>query len=324
MAGSKRSSELIQSIKVRAMIPSNQVTFSDTDFLRFATEEVQNSMFGEILRHHEDFFLYSVSIPLVSGQSVYRIPPRAGGVRLRDVQFRRTSGSLTELTRVEVQDLPSYANNNTGDNLNAFYIKNNAVALLPENEQRTTTGELVFYFYMTPNEMVLESRAATITSINRDTGEIGVDSLPVDSNNNQLISASTKIDVISQDSPHVCEIFDITPTSVNQATNTITLDPTDIPPTMQEGDILNLAGESIFPQIPAEQHMQLAMRSAMRCMSALGDAQGYQVIKDELDETKKNSTAIIDNRVEGAPRKVVNRHGLLRDGLFKRRFRFRS
>ena len=325
MAGSKTSTELIQSIKVRAMIPTSQNTFTDEDFLRFATEELQNSMFGEILRHHEDFFLYSVEVPLESGVTKYRIPARAGGVRLREVQYRGTSGNLQELTRIEVQDLPSYANSNTGSNISAFYVQNNNIALLPNvNENSLGSGSLVFYFYMTPNDIVTERRTARITNINRDTGEIAIDSVPRDSNGNLLFSATTKLDFISQDSPHSCELFDVLPEAVNSTTDDITLVIADIPSTLTVGDVVSLAGESLYPQIPAEQHMQLAMRAAMRCMTALGDLQGYQNIKDELVETSKNTTSIIDNRVEGAPRKVVNRHGILRDGLFKRRFKFRS
>lgn len=323
-SGSKKASALIDSIKVRAMIPDNQVTFSNDDFLRFATEEVQNSMFGEILRHHEDFFLYIDSVEIQPNQNRYRIPARAGGVRLRDVQFRDNSGNLYEMTRIEVQDAVHYNNSTVGDNAYAFYIQNNQVVLQPEIRGTIPDGELVFYFYMRPNDIVAESRGATITNINTTTGEITVGALPTDSLNNQLFSSSTKLDLLSQDSPHVCEAFDITPLSVSPATNTITFTASDLPATLQVGDFVNLAGESFVPQIPAEQHMQLAMRVALRCMTALGDLQGYQNLKDELDETKRNTTAIIDNRVEGAPRKVVNRHGIIRDGLFRRRFRFRS
>jgi hypothetical protein len=282
-------------------------------------------MFGEILRHHEDFFLYTSEVEVTQNQNSYKIPARAGGVRLRDVQFRDTNGNLYELTRVEAQDIPAYNSSNSGDSTSAFYIRNNRVVLLPENSAGSSRpGSLVFYFYMTPNEIVSEDRAAVITSINTSTGEIGLDGLPTDSNDTQLFSTSTKLDLVSQDSPHVCEAFDVLPTAVNPTTNTITLSLTDIPSSLQVGDYVNLACESVFPQIPREQHMQLAMRVAMRCMTALGDLQGYQNLKDELEETKRNTTAIIDNRVEGAPRKVVNRHGLLRDGLFRRRFKFRS
>lgn len=334
MSGSKKAADLIKSIRVRAMIPDNQVTFTESDFLRFATEEMQNTMFGEVLRHHEDFFLYDLAIPLEVGKNRYRIPSRAGGVRLRDVSYRDTSGNIREMTRIEIQDVPGYTSNTASGIVSAFYVQNNQIVLYPDNRSSSITGDLIMSFYARPNEMVSESRTATITNINTSTGEVTVDGVPTDTLNNTLFSTTTKLDIISQDSPHVLEVFDVRPTAVNTTTNTITFNVADLSPTnsdstpgnimIQVGDYINLAGESVVPQIPAELHMQLAMRVAMRCMTALGDLQGYQNVKDELTETKKNTTAIIDNRVEGAPRKVVNRHSILRDGLFRRRFRFRS
>lgn len=325
MSGSKLSSDLIRSIKVRAMIPENQVTFSDEDFLRFATEELQNSMFGEILRHHEDFFLYQEAVPMVANKTRYRIPGRAGGVRLRDVQIQDSGGNRYEMTRIDVQDAVYYNNSSAGNLSFAFYIQNNEVVLQPEIRGTIPAGaDLIFYFYGRPNDLVLENRGAVVSNINFTTGDVVLESTPTNAQNESLFGTSTKLDIISKDSPHITEKFSISPIAVNLQANTLTFTPSDLPENMQVGDYVNLTGEAFVPQIPAEQHMQLAMRVAMRCLTSLGDLQGYQNIKDELEEVKRNTTAIIDNRVEGAPRKVVNRHSIMRDGLFRRRFRFRS
>ena len=323
MAGALTSDKLIRSIKRRAMIPENQNTFTDDDFLEFANEEIQMGMVPMILKHREDFFLVQEATDLVSNQSEYEIPYRAIGNRLRDVSFRDSNGNIYEMTRIEVQDEPNYNGPYQGDLVHAFYVLNNKIVIKP-SLPIDVRGELLFTYYMRRNDMVAESRAATITSIDRATGMIGVNSIPVDDNNLSIFSTATRLDFIGHKSPHIILNFDMTPAAVNTTSNTITFTTTDIPSDLQVGDYVNLACEAIVPQIPSDLHMQLAQRVAIRCLDAMGDVQGVQTATAMLGELNQNASSIIDNRVEGAPRKIVNRHGLLRDGLFRRRFRFRS
>lgn len=324
MAQSLTSNRLIASIKRRAFIPDNQVTFTDEDFLAFATEELEQGLVPYILRHHEDYFLQEEFVPLIANQSDYKIPSRAIGNKLREISYRDSNSNLYEMTRIEVQDAVDYDGSFFSGNLvSAFYIFNNKVRIVPPLTSQPS-GDLVMTYFMRRNELVPESRAATITSIDTVGGVIGVNTIPTDDLNVPLFSAATKLDFIMAETPHVTLGFDITPQAVNTTTNIITIDPTSIPADLEVGDYVNLACETIVPQIPADLHMQLAQRTAVRCLEAMGDTEGVQVGKASLTELEDKGSSLIDNRVEGAPRKVVNRDGLLRDGLYRRRFRFRS
>ena len=54
MSSVLKTSDLIRSIKRRAMIPSSQETFTDEDFLEMATEEVNLGLVPLIQRMHEE------------------------------------------------------------------------------------------------------------------------------------------------------------------------------------------------------------------------------------------------------------------------------
>jgi hypothetical protein len=63
----------------------------------------------------------------------------------------------------------------------------------------------------------------------------------------------------------------------------------------------------------------LAQRVAVACLEALGDEQGLMAAQRRLEMMEKSSNDLIDNRVEGAPEKITNRHGTLREAVGGRR-----
>jgi len=93
---------------------------------------------------------------------------------------------------------------------------------------------------------------------------------------------------------------------------TINIPSSVMPDELSVGDYVAEAEQCIIPNIPTDLHSMLAQRIACRCLEALGDMQGLQMANQKLAEMELKTGSIIDNRVEGAPLKVVNRHGFLR------------
>jgi hypothetical protein len=316
MARYLSSTELIESIKDRAQIPENQITFTPERFLRFATQELDAAIVPYVMQYHEDYFLVTEDIPLVSGQSKYSIPYRAIGNKLRDVSFLDQapglpSTTIFEMTRVSIEDVSFYqyggsngAYSNNG--LRAFYMADDQICLLPEDiGTGPQTGFLRVSYYIRPNQLVLEERIATITSINRTTGEIGVANIPAN------ITLGVNLDLIKVKSPHKCLVIDVQATNINTNNNTITFDLTDIPANLVVGDMIALAEECSIPMIPTDMHSMLAQRVACRCLEALGFTVELQNANLKLSEMEQKGATVIDNRVEGAPFKITNRHSFL-------------
>ncbi len=163
MSSILKTSDLIRSIKRRAMIPSSQETFTDEDFLEMATEEVNLGLVPLIQRMHEEHLVYYVEIEIVPAIKRYAIPPRAHGNKLRDVALVDENDNIFEMHRYSLSEISDFTNTTTYINNRGFYLENNDVILA--NFDTNTGQKLRFYFYMRPNILVLEDHGTSITGI---------------------------------------------------------------------------------------------------------------------------------------------------------------
>lgn len=85
-----------------------------------------------------------------------------------------------------------------------------------------------------------------------------------------------------------------------------------IPESFIVGDYICLQNESIIPQIPSDLHSLLADRTCSRILMSIGDQAGHALSLNKIGDLERRQATIIDNRVEGAPVKVVNKFSILR------------
>lgn len=310
-----KTNDIISSAKIRAMIPENQVTYQEPDFIRYMNEEIDNAIFPSVLKVHEDYYLQSETTPIEAGKLNYPIPYRASGNRLRDVALQDSSGNLYELTRISYGQVPQYKYLTSYGQFRYFYIQNNEVILV--STTISTDFSLVWGYYIRPNSMVSETRAAQITAIDTTTGEVTVDQVPTN------FSSIILYDFIQTKSPNKIISFDIPVVSVNTTTDIITFDPTNIPSSLSVGDYLMQAEETIIPNLPVELHSIVAHRVAIRCIESFTDTQALANALTKLKEMEDNVYNTIDNRVEESPQKIVNRNSALRNALYSKRYRRR-
>lgn len=298
------STTLIANIKMRALIPSNQKTFLDNDFLALANDEIDIGIVPNILSFHEEYFTFEESVPLVANQSNYSIPYRAIGNKFRDLAYKDAQGNLQKMTRIPPEDRVKYQSGNQNSAV-AFYIRGNDVVLVP-NIGSSPTGSLVVIYYFRPNDLVTSDRVSTITGINRTTGVISVDQV-----SNNIVSGNL-IDLLQAKSGHRTCAYDISVINADNIGNTITLSTSNIPSDLVVGDHIASAGECMIPQIPSDLHSVLAQRVAARCLEALGDTQGLTNANTKLQEMEAKTGSLIDNRSEGNPQIINNPKSFLR------------
>lgn len=307
---------LIDAIKRNAAIPVHQQTFKNDDFIAFLNEEMSMGLVPNILRMKENYFLVTENIPLVANKNQYEIPRRAIGNKVREISFKDSTDSIYEMTQIQIGDLPYYNVNSGSSDPSAYYISNNIINLLTKNPG--SSGFLSVSYYIRPNQLVLLADVGIIQSIDRTTGEIFLDKLPVG------FSVTQEFDFIQHTSPHKCINIDVNLTGTNALTKTITLAVADIPENLQIGDHICLAQQSAIPQIPSDMHALLAHKATARCVAAQGDMEGLQILNSKIQEFSDNSMNLIDDRVEDSPKKIVNRNSSIRNGLTSRRSRFRG
>lgn len=337
------SSNLIDAVKREAMLPTNQATFTDDDFLKIANLEMKISVVPAILIYHQEYLVtYSAPITLVANQSNYAIPYRAIGGKFREVFYLDTSGQLRSMTRISPDQVPYYQSSNFQNRFIYFYLQGNDVVLLPPVGENPT-GTLVFSYFLRPNELVDESRVSTIQSISVNAMQ-GTTSYTVDIIPTNLTSftqkgmsytgftPSVQFDVLQTNPGHRTWALDISPISIDSVNKIITFNTSDVSPTStmlnQEafttssivaGDYIAIAGESIIPQIPTDMHDVLAQRVAARCLESLGDQAGLQAANARIKEMEFKSGSLIDNRSEGQAIKINNLTGTLRSSKMRKR-----
>lgn len=320
------STTLIETIKREGLIPASQNTFTDSDFLAMANQEIRISLIPSILQYHEEYYVRdSEAIALEANVSSYPIPYRAIGGKFRALFYQDSSGNLRSMTRISPDDRPLYQGSVNDNNCIIFYISGNEVVLLP-GVGATPTGSLVFSYYLRPNELVDENRTSMITgiSVGASTTVYTVDSIPQnltsfvqDGVSLTGFSTMSKLDVLQSKPGHKTICFDITPTAIDTTNKTITFNNTDLESSIVVGDVIAFAGECIIPQIPSDLHDVLVQRVILKCNSALGDAQGVQIVSARVAEMEKNTGTLVDNRSEGNPQKINNQKGTLRSAKLR-------
>lgn len=307
------SDDLIRSLKRRALIPTDQSTFSNEDFLEILNEEIDTGILPYLLEQHEEHLVNYIDLPAdLTAPFEYEIPYRAIGNKLRDVALIDSSGNIYELSRASLEELSDYQSFTTIDDTGVFYVENNKIVMMSVNA--SPNSKIRMYFYLRPSSLVLEKESGKITSISTGATEtvITLENFPSKFSNNP------QFDIVGSRSPNKLKKFDITASQTNSNTKSVTISNDQLPDDLRVGDYLCQAEESPFPQMPTELHPILAQRGAVYCLESLGDTEGLGNAVRKLQSMEKGVTNLIENRVEGAPQKIKSRHSPLRDAIIGR------
>lgn len=128
------------------------------------------------------------------------------------------------------------------------------------------------------------------------------------------ITVGSTIDFMQTRPGHRTYSMDVTiPVGAISGT-TLNLNSSEMPLDFIVGDYVSSAGECFIPQIPSDLHIALVERVCARILSSLGDTEGLQTINQKLQEVELRTGSLVDNRSEGSPQKINQRHSLLRRG----------
>ncbi len=309
------SSTLIETVKREGMIPTNQGTFTDNDFLAIANQEMRIGIVPTVMIHHQEYFVVdSDDIPLVADTNHYEIPYRAIGGKFRDIFYKDTAGNLQAMTRINPDNRSYFQQTNLQNRFVFYYIQGTDIVLTP-NVGPTPVGSIMFSYYLRPNELVSEDRVGTIETITEGATEtvLTLDTIPAS------FTTGVLYDMLQTKPGHKTLGIDKTATLIDTINKTITFSNDDIDADLVVGDVIAFAGECIIPQIPTELHDVLSQRVVLRCLQALGDQAGYAIAQSKLTEMNTNASVLVDNRSEGNAEKVLNLKGQLRSGKIRRR-----
>lgn len=312
MARDYTTASLINSLKLRASIPTSQTLFTDQDLVDFMTQEMHNVMVPAIHSVREEFFVTYEDTVLVGGQAAYDIPSRAVGAHLRDVQLVDSNGNLGALTRINPDALSSPSFLGVPYSIpTGFYIQGNKVYLSPTPSSSISGYSVRLKYERRPNDLCLIQNGPRITGIDSGTGVITLTGVP------SGWTTSLTYDIISS-VPHFNTIAE-NKSITAKTSNTVTM--TTIPSGVAVDQYMAEAGFSPIPQIPYEGFFVLAQFGAAKALEAQNDDNATRV-RDIAMKMLEDFLKVITPRVDGEAEIVVSNKSLfsnLQGGFWFRR-----
>lgn len=311
------STKLVESVRKRAMIPTDTSVYTDQDILDIINEEMDIGLLPTLLSLNEEHLVNYIEYNTDSNTARFKIPYRAIANKLRDVAYVDSTNGIYEMSRISLEELSDYRSSRTTYNENVFYVEGDEIVLVDNN--LGTYEKIRMYYYLRPNTIVKQNEVGTITAIDRTAGVITLSNFP------DSFNSIPEMDFINSKTPNNTYSYDVVPTSINSTTKTVTFSPENIPVDLSVGDFLCVKEQSPVPQIPTEMHPVLAQMAAVHILEALGDSEGLRNALTRLEQMKTATMSIVDDRVEGAPQKIKPRNGTLVNAVgnsFKYKGRF--
>lgn len=167
MAKTTTTCTLVATSLRRAMVPSDQATFTCCDIIDIMNEEMGIHILPVVLRSHEEYYVIDEDIPVTAETTKFKIPYRAVGNKTRDVQFVDNAGSFYEMTRISLEDRPEYQGSYSSNQFLNFYLQADEIVLM---QNQASTGNIRVSYYLRPNELVKDNRAGQITAVGNNCG----------------------------------------------------------------------------------------------------------------------------------------------------------
>ena len=291
-------------------VPNYQPRFSQSDILALANEEQQSLVVPMIVALREEFFVFRDTLSITAGDYGFRIPERAIGRTLREIQYRnQTGGTLVyDLPRIAIEDSYRFTNLGTGTP-NGFMIEGDTIRLLPTP---SSDGEVILYTLRKPNSLVLNSRTAVVTAVGTNT--ITLSKVPSN------LTIGSKIDVTDNKPSYPLVQKDLTITNITGLVLTVSGFTGTALSGVDVDDVVSTALETSIVQLPDEAAVVLIHATAVRVLEALSIPDQMKMAEDKLQQKIRACREILSPRVEGSIPKIIQRDGLLRGRTTVRRF----
>lgn len=268
------TTELISALKMHGSFPSSNDLFSSSDLISMFNHQLKVDITPLMLKLNEEYYLQSNDFTITQG-GTYRIPTRAVGAKIRDLQQVDSAGNSKEIKRLFEEDRPF--------NKSGYYMLRNSVEL--SNDYSNDT--LRMKYFARPSELVATTACGQITSIDTGNNQVVVSSAP------STFATDINIDFVQDNNPYDLLGMDYAITGVSGTTISFS----SLPDDLAVGDWVCLATESPVPMIPEELHPVLVQSCLVKCLSSKKD-KAFEIEMATLAQNKQDAINMLDPRVE--------------------------
>lgn len=301
------SDQLIALVRRRSMAPNTGALASDDDsILEWLNETMKMDLLPFITSLRQDYLVVTEHISL-AGVKRTRVPKRASGIKVADLRFQPTGGTVAEnidLQKIARENAWRYG---TGDTPRGFYFEAVDIVFVPDGAM---TGTLVCPYYFQPGDLVDSDNYRTVTAVSGSDVTIS-DTIP------SGWTTSNLFDVHSPDSGAEMRVWSATCSAVGGTTLTFTTaidGSTQGTKAVAVGDYVCLEREAAVPALPRELHPLLGLCTAAQILNSHGDFEGAAVLQNEIARSKDVLTNMLRDRNENEVEVLVGAENVWNDG----------
>ena len=286
------STGLIAQLKRRALVPTSQNLFTNSDIIAILNEELQNRIVPYVLAVREDYFLTYKEYVQDGSTTEIDIPYDAIGNKINQINLYTATTDdsfFASVPRLTVSQINDY--------FGGYYIEGNKIKIFP---QPISSGNLRIYYYRRPSEIVETTRTPIISTVNTNTSIICNINIPTN------ITTGAAIDIVKSSQPWDT-VKKTTAGTVSSATILLS-DTSDI----EVGYYVCNRDESPFAQIPQDTIPLLIQAVYLRMMEYMGDTNGLNAALLTYAQMESDNRNLISPRVDAQPKKISSKNRLQR------------
>ena len=190
--------DLLKRIKSATLTPTHQITFTDTDILSLADEEIDNLLIPHIMSLREEYFVKMKEVTIAIGVDTIEIPERAVGRTIRELKLMGTDNTRPySLSRASITE--EYALSTTPGKPIYHYFQGDSIRVNPIPDQ--AYGNYHLWYEEKPSRLVLTTDVGIITAVSDTT-------VTVQQNLNKLITTGAIVDIIKVKAGYVSLYID--------------------------------------------------------------------------------------------------------------------
>jgi hypothetical protein len=211
---------------------------------------------------------------------------------------------------IPIEDEHLYSSTNTPQ---SFYFRGDKVILVPTPSAADKSLEL--WWSLAPSKIVTLADAALVQSVSTDS--VVCTGLP------SYITAGATVDFVQGRAG--CSIRGMDAVVSNVVGNQVDFVAGTVPTDLVAGDYISLYQTSPVIMLPDEVYPLLESLTCQQIMSSLGDFEAAKELEPIILKQEKAVKLMMEPRVQGEEKKIVNRNGLLRGarGIYRNGWLFR-
>lgn len=296
--------QFLASVKRRAYVPENGAELSDAEILSIGDEAFVETIAPAYSRVREGFLQQDASYPCNTDR--YTAPPRSLGGGVLSVRFVDPSGIMFPIAHIDDSQRQWSAQLTAPMSPATVWRWEGEQVVLQPAPPSGQQGTIVMTYVAAPSSLTNDStNYLLVGGVDYTTRTITVASNPV-------LFSVLQVDVVAQDGSHNWRQFGSTVTAVHTTfPYTLTLDVLPATAGVKAGDIVALAGYTIWPQCPDSLHPIFALETARRYLDAIVDPRA-EALAAEFAEKFPKALSLIAPRAGDQPKRAINRRSALR------------